>query len=55
MNFFLGARVLWVDLKKVDFMEGAGARTIPINVDTPLGYLTSKFNPAEPFKWLGLK
>jgi penicillin V acylase-like amidase (Ntn superfamily) len=47
--------LLWVDLKKVDFKEGAGARTIPINTETPLGDVTAKFKPAEPFKWLGVK
>jgi penicillin V acylase-like amidase (Ntn superfamily) len=45
--------LLWVDLKKIDFKEGSGARTIPINTDTPLGDVTSKFKPSEPFKWLG--
>jgi hypothetical protein len=44
-----------VDLKKVDFEEGSGARTIPINTDTPLGDVTSKFKPSEPFKWLGVE
>ena len=47
--------LLWVDLKKIDFNEGSSARTIPINTNSPLGDVTAKFKPAEPFKWLGVK
>lgn len=47
--------LIWVDLKQINFDKGTGARTIPINLDTPLGDVTTKFKPAKPFKWLGDK
>ena len=45
--------VLWVDLNKVDFKKGSGARTVAIEPGTGLaGDVSSKLKTAEPFKWL---
>lgn len=45
--------VMWVDLKKIDFQKGSGVRNIPIDAKTTLtGEVSSKFAPAEPFKWM---
>jgi choloylglycine hydrolase len=49
----LNPSVLWVDLKKIDFAKGTGARTIPLGRETRLaGEVSSEFEPAEPIKWL---
>lgn len=45
--------VFWVDLNKVDFKEGSGAKKIGIEPEKALaGEVSAKFEPAEPFKWL---
>lgn len=45
--------VFWVDLNKVDFKKGSGAREIAIEPETSLaGEVSAKFEPAEAFKWL---
>jgi hypothetical protein len=48
--------VFWVDLRKVDFKEGSGARKVPIETGKGLaGEISGKFEPAKPFKWLTTK
>jgi len=45
--------VTWVDLKKVDFRKGSGARKIQIDAKTDLsGEVSKEFKPAEPFTWI---
>jgi len=45
--------LIWVDLNKVDFTAGAGAKKIAIEYETALaGDVSDEFEPAEPFKWL---
>jgi choloylglycine hydrolase len=48
--------VFWVDLNKVDFKKGSGARKIAIEPEKALaGEISAKFEQAEPFKWLTTK
>ncbi len=45
--------VFWVDLKKIDFKKGSGAKKIAIESGKALaGDVSAKFKPAKPFKWL---
>ena len=46
--------VIWADLTKIDFKEGSQPRRIAIERSVGLaGDISDKFEPAEPFKWLG--
>jgi choloylglycine hydrolase len=45
--------VMWVDLNKVDFEEGSGVRSIPIDTETVLaGEVSSAFKSGEAFEWM---
>lgn len=49
----LNPSVLWVDLNKIDFSEGSGARTIPLPHDSRLaGEVSAEFKPADPIAWM---
>lgn len=49
----LSPTVIWVDLNKIDFEAGSGARRVPIEADSTLaGEISAQFEPAEPFPWL---
>mgnify|MGYP000353815281 CR=1 FL=1 len=49
----LNPAVLWVDLNKIDFSEGSGARTIPLPHDSRLaGEVSAEFKPADPIAWM---
>ena len=51
----LNPSVLWVDLNKIDFSEGSGARTIALGRESRLaGEVSAEFEPAEPFDWIKL-
>ena len=46
--------VVWVDLKGVDFSEGAGARKVRNDPAKSLaGEISAHFEIAEPYEWLG--
>jgi len=48
----LNPSVMWVDLKNIDFAEGSGTRTIPVDGDTRLaGEVSAEFKPAKPIEW----
>lgn len=45
--------VIWVDLDKIDLNPGASPRKLNLCIsDNPAGDVSSKFEPAEPFKFL---
>ena len=45
--------VFWVDLNKFDLKKGSGARTVAIDPASGLaGDVSSKLEPAKPFKWI---
>ena len=50
----LSAGALWVDLNELNFTEGAGVKKLPLAKQYDIeGDATSKFEAAEPFKFLG--
>ncbi|MFA7638188.1 MAG: linear amide C-N hydrolase [Parvibaculum sp.] len=47
--------VFWVDLKKLDFSEGAGVRKLDLGVDMARvlsGEASSQFTPSDPFEFM---
>ena len=52
-NSVINPSVIWVDLDKVDLSPGAKTMTLKLGVPGNLGgEVSSKFEPAEPFKFL---
>ena len=51
----LSPSIVWVDLKEVDFQEGAGARVLKLSEGQIRGgNVTKEFEPSAPFKFQGL-
>ncbi|MFC4723961.1 linear amide C-N hydrolase [Glycocaulis abyssi] len=53
----LSPNVFWVDLKRIDFAEGSGARALMLGPDqarTFSGEVSGQFEPAPAFTFLGL-
>ncbi len=51
----LSPNTFWVDLKKVDFSDGSGARKLNTGIgEVHAGEVSGAFKPAEPFRFQGI-